>query len=170
MASTNLRPTTRFIRTLSLSCSSRTKSTSSGQTASTRSWLSPCSNRAIPLTTQLSTTTKIAIRFAGLPVYFAKRMRFAASVIWCPTRNCYRACNLLCDLVHAIWCMRDFCATAKRTRNRTPNRIFDLVQKNIERDSCRTPNRDKPNLICDMQQIDHEIAHKIARVISPLTG
>jgi hypothetical protein len=76
------------------------------------------------------------------------QMRFAAFEIWCPTRNCYRlhvpcdfACDLLCDLVHAIWCMQYFCATAKRTRNRTPNRICDLVQKKIESDSCRTPYR-----------------------------
>jgi hypothetical protein len=71
-----------------------------------------------------------------------------ADAIWCPTRNCYLlhvpcdlASDLLCDWVHAIWCMRDFCATAKRTRNRTPNRICDLVQNKIESDSCGTPNR-----------------------------
>jgi hypothetical protein len=75
------------------------------------------------------------------------QMRFAASAIWCPTRNyrlqvpCDFACNLLCDLVHAIWCMQDFCATAKRIQNRTPNCICDLEQIKIESDSCRTPNR-----------------------------
>jgi hypothetical protein len=88
------------------------------------------------------------VRFAAYRRCDLLHLRFAASAICCPTRNCYRfhvacnfACNLVCNLVHAIWCMHDFCATEKRTRNRTPNRVCDLVQKKIERDSCRTPNR-----------------------------
>jgi hypothetical protein len=60
--------------------------------------------------------------------------------------------------------MHNFCATAKWIRNLTTNRICDVVQKKIEGILVGHQIADAPNRTCDMQQIAHEIAHKIARV------
>jgi hypothetical protein len=101
---------------------------------------------AIPLSGLITRAIACAISCA---ICCISQMQFAASAIWFPTRNCYRSITRTmqfrvrfgvrfgaCDLVH----VRCLC-NCKTDTNRTPNRICDLVQKKIESNSCRTPNR-----------------------------
>jgi hypothetical protein len=69
-------------------------------------------------------------------------MQFAASAIWCPTRNCYCLhvpCNLLCDLQCDLVRATAPCGNGHGIAHQIASAIW--CKKKLESDSCRTANR-----------------------------